>query len=751
MQRRFSIDASSLPQHFETAFSLPWRRIYTLNIDDLELAAARRFKLPRDILPIQGIAKQTVDGGHPTRANKLEVVHLNGRISEGVSAVTFSTPQYAERAVTQEPWYARFAADLLSLPFVFIGTPLDEPVLWQHIEYRGTKGHRGLRELRPRSFLIAPTLSRARQLLLGEYNVEWIQLKTAEFIDQFLNQLRSTTSKGLTALGAGAASSGRAPSVPSDVSALIASPRTTPSIFLLGDEPDWSDIQAGRAIERSIDSEIYTKTDELLAHRKIPEGAKRASLLTITGTAGSGKSTAAMRLAMRLTAAGHVVKWVARETDLTPREIRASAQTATSPFILFIDDADQFGTELASIIYDISETKDTQLIVATVRSSKVDKALNPVRLEDLHRAEMTLPHLTDADIGALLDILDRENRLGQLKGKPRHLQEKIFRDRAGRQILVAMLEATSGQRFEDKVVGEWRELSNEGKELYALIAAATGLRHTLTREDLLVALGDRSNLTLNALDILIRRNIVASSTDGRLRARHRIIADTLIDEIRQHGNILTNVFSRLAFLASVQVTPQMHRSNKAWRFLKAVISHSFLLRLIELEGARAVYETIENNLAWESHYWLQRGSLEVEEGDLRLAENFIQQAHSILPDDPFVATEYGYMLFKKAVSQPQSVNAASWVSEALKILRDLINARGKIDRYPYHVLGSQSLAWSRRASLSKDDRKTLLRSVLHDLENGVQNHPGEQDLATLIVDVKREVLSLEVIPNLPGT
>ncbi|WP_233601862.1 hypothetical protein, partial [Corallococcus sp. AB038B] len=147
---------------------------------------------------------------------------------------------------------------------------------------------------------------RARQLLLGEYNVEWIQLKTAEFIDQFLNQLRSTTSKGLTALGAGAASSGRAPSVPSDVSALIASPRTTPSIFLLGDEPDWSDIQAGRAIERSIDSEIYTKTDELLAHRKIPEGAKRASLLTITGTAGSGKSTAAMRLAMRLTAAGHV-------------------------------------------------------------------------------------------------------------------------------------------------------------------------------------------------------------------------------------------------------------------------------------------------------------------------------------------------------------------------------------------------------------------------------------------------------------
>src|SRR5438270_459018 len=46
---RLSVDPDSLPAYYRTWLALPWRRAYTLNIDDLERAIASRFELPRPV------------------------------------------------------------------------------------------------------------------------------------------------------------------------------------------------------------------------------------------------------------------------------------------------------------------------------------------------------------------------------------------------------------------------------------------------------------------------------------------------------------------------------------------------------------------------------------------------------------------------------------------------------------------------------------------------------------------------------
>ena len=43
----FTIDANTVVPEYATWFSFPWYRIYTLNIDNLALAAARQHRLPR--------------------------------------------------------------------------------------------------------------------------------------------------------------------------------------------------------------------------------------------------------------------------------------------------------------------------------------------------------------------------------------------------------------------------------------------------------------------------------------------------------------------------------------------------------------------------------------------------------------------------------------------------------------------------------------------------------------------------------
>lgn len=118
-------------------FSAPWRRIYTLNVDDLEAAVARQFVLPRRLRSISAIA----GADPPPDPDALDVVHPGGFAGAGARALTFSTLQYASRLCGTDREYERLVADLALRPFVFAGTTLDEVTLWRHLErHRRTDG-----------------------------------------------------------------------------------------------------------------------------------------------------------------------------------------------------------------------------------------------------------------------------------------------------------------------------------------------------------------------------------------------------------------------------------------------------------------------------------------------------------------------------------------------------------------------------------------------------------------------------------
>ena len=98
------VDHGSLPAFYSTWFSVPWARAYTLNIDDLAVAAERAFGLPRRVRAVSG--SEPV----PTPSDELTVVHLNGQLDDLPNA-TFSAPQYGRRLPGRDPWYSTQAAD----------------------------------------------------------------------------------------------------------------------------------------------------------------------------------------------------------------------------------------------------------------------------------------------------------------------------------------------------------------------------------------------------------------------------------------------------------------------------------------------------------------------------------------------------------------------------------------------------------------------------------------------------------------
>lgn len=167
-----------------------------------------------------------------------------------------------------------------------------------------------------------------------------------------------------------------------------------------------------------------------------------------------------------------------------------------------------------------------------------------------------------------------------------------------------------------------------------------------------------------------------------------------------------------------------------------VLSHAFLLRVLGVMDARSVYAELENVLAFDYHYWLQRGSLEVEAGDVKLGANFLRQARSMRPGDYRIETEYAYMLIRRAYENPGAPSADADFREALEALEDVILHRGKIDSYPYHVLGSQGLAWVNRTLLGSTEKRELLDYLRETVRRGVDRHPSSRELKKLLEDLE---------------
>jgi hypothetical protein len=442
-----AVDAQKSPLRFKSWFSLPWYRHYTLNIDDLDEAVAAYYNLPRTLHAISA----TVDAF--VQYPDLLSIHLNGRLCDYPN-VTFSIRQYGQRANQPDVWYQTLVADLLNHPVVFIGTVLDEPGLWQYIELRRQRSGAEV-EMRPASYLVSPSLPAARAALLKNFNINWITATEEEFFKAVLEDTAAEAAMGHAELKQ------RYQATPlSSKLNPVAELREQPppddlSLFLIGRTPTWADVQKGFAVERWFES-------GLLADAR----SSNYEIILLTGTAASGKSTTAMRLALALEADGR--KTYVLDTAEGSWNVGAtiSAVDRISPDVLYIDDVDVFGNATARLLKSLANLPAHPLVVAAIRSSRLQGLDLVEELDDLSVLEMTVPTLHDRDIDALLDALDRANRLGRLAGQTTGQRHHVFKTQAGRQLLVAMYYATSGDRLHDRVYSECEDLAGASRLAY---------------------------------------------------------------------------------------------------------------------------------------------------------------------------------------------------------------------------------------------------------------------------------------------
>lgn len=723
LKSRLTIDPSKLPEFYRQWFSIPWRTIYTLNLDDIEQAAQRRFQVPVSIVSVSALNNTPLPLG-----GRLMCVHLNGKIDE-YPRTTFSDAQYGERTALPDSWYRNLVADLSAFSVVFVGTVLDEPPLWQQVAVRSLRDRRS-RELRPRSFLVTPTLSRPRQDVLSQLNIDWIPMTAREFAEQILSGMQLASEEGHRYL-----SSIRSPhpgaGLLRPVAELQAETRDDLAEYLLGRQPSWADITQGFAVRREFEN---TLAEEIVS--------TAAQAVIFTGTAGTGKSTTILRAAVTLQVRGSNVQYLDIDTDVSIQRLRTLVRQTPTDYLV-IDDADVFGTSAGPLIADLTDENPDLVILAAMRSTRFDALDIASHLKDRRMTIVDVPKLEDADIDRLIDALTRANRLGELRGRTLREQREAFQKKAGRQLLVAMIETTSNRRFEEKVRSECNELTAGEQFVYALVALATRFRQFLRRDEVLIAVGSTMTDAIRDIDSLLRKQILTSGSRAELAVRHRVIADEAMKYFRGMGDYSYVVEGLLFSMAVKAGGPEHSPYTREHRLLVRLLSRQFLLQeLSSVQRIREIYASVEEVLEWDFHFWLQRGSLEVDVNNVEGAENFLSQARGLAPDDYRVQTEFAYMQLKKAclLADGGDPSANPLAQGAIADLFDVIWRRGKEDSYPYHVLGSQGLAWSRRGTMSRGDRTTLLNELLEAVREGRRNHPSNRELQVLDSSVYLEYL-----------
>lgn len=637
------------------------------------------------------------DGPAPV-GSTLDVVAMNGMAGEEDAPVTFLPGTVGGNSI-RDSWFKQFRTDLLLRSSVFLSDDSSSRLLWSLIESLG------LDEPARRRYVVAPITNTRK---LRTYHLSLIGKSPIDFIADFLSSSQQAVVDGRRRL-ARIRERLQAGIGLQLVQALLNDASPPATCFLRGYEPSWSEIQDGTAVALSRSQRISSRVDGLV------RSAGEQPRLVVIGNAASGKSTAIMQHALKAHREGRVVGWVDRDTNVSANEIVDRAANLDLDAV-YIDDVEIFGANAPVMIRKLNRNGKT-LVVGSIRSTRSHLIENSSGLDTLR---IDSP-LSDRDLEALLETLERNRLLGTLKRIRSH-RARI--DELGRlcerDLLSAMVQVVSGQPFEDRIGSEYDQLSEIQAELYGAVSvlfSAIFETRSIEIADLIQMISDQpENAVYRELQGLVSHGLFLESGDYSVRVRHRSIADSVVLRLKRNPHKLADLVKMLLWQYALRASQISDRSNIYRRLMVGLLSHSSMKRLdLPVVAVREIYRHVHPLLGDDFHYWLQSARYEIEHDAIDLAASYLESARGCEGGDSdyMVKTAWAEISLRRATRDPKSLPLASQAGEALDELRRIHRMKGAGSPHTFVILLREGYNWLTSAIyLSTADRLDQVQTLL---------------------------------------
>jgi hypothetical protein len=310
-----------------------------------------------------------------------------------------------------------------------------------------------------------------------------------------------------------------------------------------------------------------------------------------------------------------------------------------------------------------------------------------------------------------------------------------------------MKEATSGEGFDEIIKKEYSVIEpKDARNLMLCTCLASSVNFPLTTEQF-VRCSDLSPYeAFGMMERALRDMVVYSSEDkSKVSVRHSYIATKIIEDISNKIELKLAYINLLKVL-STDFNVKFPRRSPAFRLYQLIINHDKIYHRFEMEinMARDIYESIQLNFKEDWQFWLQYGSLELEYGELSLAENYLNQAETLNSTANFIIHAKAHLLLKKSINAISIVDAFAFKNDAEKILNMQFENPTLIDPYPYHILCSQYLIWIRKWVTKYDMKKKEFEKLLAYSKEGKARYPENEKLEKLHDEIFKEYLELAV-------
>lgn len=668
---------------YDTLGRYAWRRIYTLNIDD---GIERAFRNSAQDLCVR-LSSDAIED-RDAFFNRLDLIKLNGSVDRLKEGIIFSSGEYARATNRALPWYEQCASDFLRLPFLFIGTKINEPLLKFHIErYKAING-----KTAGKSYVITPSATPIQEASLLQFNIVHIP----GTLSTFTNWLQATFPAGLTphqlatvslpqyAGFLAAPDRGAYASLLEGVSQITPDMTSHPEVegairaFYKGFQPTWSDIVEG----------VPAELDILASSLKLVLGdMKTNTVVPFIGPAGAGKTTLLMQICYALCRSKGIAVYFIGEPkkDLkkTLEALEQSSHDATR-IVVAIDNVDVVADQLSEAL---ASTRLSKTIILCAERENVWKKRTIHKLGQFASGAITVNEFSQQDAKKLLVKLEAYGSwtvLGQMNEKER---VHTLVNGAKKQLLIALLEATYGRGFGEIIESDYRTLTSAEERMFFLTVGVVTERHF----DAPTSLVDRA---LSALGILSKSTVFSEALSGivmtrgdTLTARHPVYVRYLLEHVVD-PQLTSEAIRGLLQAFSHYKPPVMKHLNKVEAAIyKKLINHKFLWEILKGRETLilSLYKGLEKSFELDGLFWLQYGLALRDLHDDGEALEKLRTAYSAYPM-PHTQHALGQQLLILGAKAPDKRMAIAYAEEARSLLVPLDDIIDSDDTYPIVTL-----------------------------------------------------------------
>ena len=503
-----------------------------------------------------------------------------------------------------------------------------------------------------------------------------------------------------------------------------------PFRFYSGFGLDWYPIVSNLDVRRSLTDKLL---DDIILR---PENDRPAEneLYLIRAEAGAGKSILLKRLAWEASTKAGVLCLVHRQNATAWLDsIRELSQATGERLFFFIDDA----ADSLKLIKELMEfARSNKLRITIITAERINEwNLRCEDLEDYLSDHYRLRYLSHNEIEKLVKLLTEHKALGpNLTGRNFEEQVSEFEKRAGRQLLVALHEATQGRPFEEIILDEFnRIIPQEAQRLYLTICVLNRMNIPV-RAGLISRVHNISFKEFEDRFFKPLEHVVHISQlpwrDFAYISRHPEIAQIVFENVLLDSTERFNEYTRIIDA----LNPVYSVDQDAIReMLKAKRVYDLFPKV---EDAVAIFRAFNEKLGESPHYLQQRANYERirPNGNLRLAQKLLEEAIHLEPSDSTIVHTLAEVLRSRAESSEKPLERMRFRNES-RVLLSKIKPNSPSAKHAavtqFKLVIDKIKDILAESSSSDRDIDETVRDAERILENAKQRYPNDKYILTM--------------------